>query len=135
MKRNVDWTEILFIAAGILGALLLAWMGHLHVRLPRSMTRRLDEADEWLEEPGDKAGSLERAFRAAREHANAGAKLGGDFFRRFDGEDEEAADFFDRYADRCQELADEAAEVLERRYVIGEMGPPETGEAHPPPPG
>ena len=132
MGGGVDWTEILFIAAGIVGALVLAWMGHLHVRLPRGMSRRLEHAEEWVETPPSApTGTREGVLRAARDHALDGASLGAELLQRVSGDDEEVTDFLEHYREGCEDLAGEAAEILERRYVTGELGPAPRGDASP----
>lgn len=129
----MDWTEFLFIAAGIVGALVLAWMGHLHVRLPRAMSRRLEHAEEWVESPPSTApaDTHEGVLREARDHALAGARLGESLLERVRGDDEELTDFLEHYQEGCRDLAEEAAGILERSYVWGGESPAESAE--PPP--
>lgn len=120
----MDLSEIIFIAAGIVGALVLSWMGHLHVRLPRPVSRRLEHAEEWVETPPEKvSGSRDDVLRAARDHALAGARLGATLLERVSDGDEEVTDYLEHYREGCSDLADEAAEILERRYVWGEEAP------------
>jgi hypothetical protein len=70
----------------------------------------------------------EQVLRAARDHALEGARLGAALLERVSGDDEEVTDFLEHYREGCNELADEAAEILEHRYIAGEMGAGERGD-------